>query len=204
MITRQYREIDGKPLPFSGAMVRARRAGRKTETRRVIVPQPPVSCDPGTVEHDYRCPQGAPGDLCYIREVWMCVWSAGYAAVIQYRADEAEIHWTDLPRDVSKMLHRSMMRWMGHWRPPKYHPKAIARDVVRLTAVRPERLQDIAENGARREGACRSPVSGIGHATYRRDFEDLWDSINAKRAGGAYMWERNPWVWVEQFEETEL
>jgi hypothetical protein len=27
----------------------------------------------------------------------------------------------------------------------------------------------------------------------------LWDSINAKREGGIYAWERNPWVWVVEF-----
>ena len=31
-------------------------------------------------------------------------------------------------------------------------------------------------------------------------FEDLWDSINAKRG---YGWDVNPWVWVIEFKSVE-
>jgi hypothetical protein len=35
-------------------------------------------------------------------------------------------------------------------------------------------------------------------------FEDLWDSLNAKRVDAekkpVYSWESNPWVWVIEFD----
>lgn len=34
-------------------------------------------------------------------------------------------------------------------------------------------------------------------------FSLLWDSINAKRDGGIYSWESNPWVWVVDFKRVE-
>ena len=31
----------------------------------------------------------------------------------------------------------------------------------------------------------------------------LWDSIYAKRDGGAYAWDKSPWFWVYTFERVE-
>src|SRR5690606_17220174 len=78
-----------KPILFSGAMVRAILAGRKTQTRRVIRPQPPHGVGrytedgtPGEVDwvlldedgdpsdSALRCPYGEPGDRLWIRETW--------------------------------------------------------------------------------------------------------------------------------------
>lgn len=79
-----------KPILFSGPMVRAILDGRKTETRRVIKPQPEFS-EPQTAWMDgeghsgsgwycynieypdegsefYRCPYGSPGDTIWVRE----------------------------------------------------------------------------------------------------------------------------------------
>jgi hypothetical protein len=33
-------------------------------------------------------------------------------------------------------------------------------------------------------------------------YRELWDSINAKRAGGKYAWAKNPWVWVIEFKRV--
>lgn len=97
-VTEATRE---RPILFSGEMVRAIREDRKTQTRRVIKPQPDprlteVQCpaiDPtrsrepllgscrfwlyagdGTVASDlYECPYGRVGDWLWVRETWSLV-----------------------------------------------------------------------------------------------------------------------------------
>jgi hypothetical protein len=34
-------------------------------------------------------------------------------------------------------------------------------------------------------------------------YKELWDKLNGKRDHGAYAWEKNPWVWVIDFERVE-
>jgi hypothetical protein len=58
-----------------------------------------------------------------------------------------------------------------------------------------------------RRGRCvPQPLSekDIALGSARMAFANLWDSINAKRGPegdpGAYSWDRNPWVWVVEFE----
>ena len=78
------------PILFSGPMVRAILEGRKTQTRRLVKPQPVYVSDATTWEWSWkdreiswkddgqgsrllsdRCPYGAPGDRLYVRETWM-------------------------------------------------------------------------------------------------------------------------------------
>ena len=83
-----------RPILFSSAMVRAILAGTKSQTRRVVSPQPPTECsvrtfveestDPRTDRsfawydqlplptrsHYVRCPFGHPGDQLWVRETW--------------------------------------------------------------------------------------------------------------------------------------
>lgn len=84
-----------RPIIFSGAMVRAILDGRKTQTRRVVKPQPPTGhawhgftafstkwSDEGKAVwalgdspllrdvHRVRCPYGHPGDRLWVREAW--------------------------------------------------------------------------------------------------------------------------------------
>lgn len=86
--------MKARPILFSSPMVRALIAGSKSQTRRVVKPQPPAeaagagvitSPDPkadglwswldhatdldcGLVGDDFRCPYGLPGDLLWVRE----------------------------------------------------------------------------------------------------------------------------------------
>lgn len=88
--------VKERPILFNGAMVRAILSGAKTQTRRVMKPQPePTSSDypmPGhrwpskahqTMLHvetemqkltglaGHACPFGQPGDRLWVRETWM-------------------------------------------------------------------------------------------------------------------------------------
>lgn len=65
-----------RPILFSGAMVRALLNGSKTQTRRIVRPQPldpftdrelPAGARPDALS---RCPYGQPGDRLWVRETW--------------------------------------------------------------------------------------------------------------------------------------
>jgi hypothetical protein len=75
--------------------------------------------------------------------------------------------------------------------------KSLARLWLEITAVRVERLQDISEADAQAEGITDVDYS-VG-VTYKSQFRNLWNSINGKK----YPWESNPWVWVYEFSRIE-
>lgn len=186
-----------KPILFSGEMVRAILDGRKTQTRRVIKPQPrfdrmgltdasfvntydetwayPNVCP----EKYYKCPYGKPGDLLWVRETWRESESHTWAGcqnldAIHYKADHDE-------PDAD-----------GCWRPSIHMPRWASRITLEVTNVRVERLQDILVEDSLKEGMDHNPMN-----CPRMEFAQLWNSINEKRG---YGWETNPWVWVVEFE----
>src|SRR5690242_9059603 len=65
-----------QPILFSAPMVRALLAGTKTQTRRVVKPQPGQVAAARTPLHpavealcpEIRCPYGVPGDRLWVRE----------------------------------------------------------------------------------------------------------------------------------------
>jgi hypothetical protein len=90
---------------------------------------------------------------------------------------------------------RARLDYGVKWRPSIHMPKRAARLWLEITDVRVERVQDISEKDAVAEG-----VGCFGCDTIQW-FEDLWDSINAKRG---YSWDSNPWVFVICFEVIDL
>jgi hypothetical protein len=96
-----------RPIIFNSEMVRAILGGRKTQTRRVIKPQPPAevslmsrSCLPGwhgysEIDQDehqptgyaVNCPYGDAGDELWLRETWRVYSWPEDPEYIQYRAD---------------------------------------------------------------------------------------------------------------------
>lgn len=196
-----------KPILFSAPMVRAILSDAKTQTRRVVKPQPPDGFSPipfptgtgtwawqraasGRGHHlhveragePFRCPYGAPGDTLWVRETW--------------RADDFDppgtIYAADHPEAVEEA--RGIIRW----RPSIHMPRARARVTLRVTSVRVERLHAITEDDARAEGIASPSVQTGPHALLGRplatEFGALWRSIN-----GAESWDANPWVWRVEF-----
>lgn len=197
-----------RPILFSGPMVRAVLAGRKTQTRRIIKPQPDedgivrelaTGRWVDTSERVYRCPFGEPGDRLWVREGFCPTWSDGGgdshecaelngAQTIVYRADGIS------PFPVRR------------WRPSIHMPRWASRITLEVTGVRVERVQDISEEDAVAEGVCevdgkRGVFDGGGPAmgpTAKHAFMRLWDSIYGPGA-----WERNDWVWAATFRRVE-
>jgi hypothetical protein len=200
------------PILFTGEMVRALLAGNKTQTRRVVRPQP---CPGGLVRHligefysrtaalvpnstplweDLRCPYGKAGDHLYVRETWAprgaspdISGESGARAVIEFQAD--------LSREV--FHHGPLPALADKWKPSIFQPRWASRIPLEVTSVRVERVNDITEVDAIAEGL--TPWAGsIGAVSAREKYHSLWNRLNAKRGFG---WDLNPWVWVIAFKK---
>jgi len=173
-----------RPIIFSSEMVCAILKGEKTQTRRVIKPQPPEDMSPG--EWGAKCPYGAPGDELWVKETWgVAVVPDGTTAnefLTVYKADDPKFY-------------------CGRWHPSIFMPRNRSRIQLRIVNVWVERVRDISVEDAYAEGV-RNPFYGMGTAggdfsVVNVMFPELWDSINAKRG---FSFASNPWVWVIEFE----
>ncbi len=212
-----------KPILMNTEMVQATLAGNKTQTRRIISPQPTLlgnditweittgHSGPGWYGHTtdypdegalhYKCPYGQPGDLLYVRETF----GEDYTTSVQVRSQTVPTATTVYRADGHKMSDSGT-----GWKPSIHMPKRAARIWLKVTNVRVERVQDISEEDAAAEG-CNNAESEaakeIGwYEKPRRAFSRLWDSINGttRLSNGntsiANSWAANPWVWVVEFE----
>lgn len=185
-------------LMFKAPLVRAILEGQKTQTRRVLKPQPApnhphdggtkwvlergLHVPVGSVGHlsvrekmGLRCPMGQHGDRIYVRETFNHFernenFKEGCECF--YRADGDCVD-------------------LQPWRPAIHMPKHAARIWLEITGVRVERLQQITEADAKAEGVDAAKYHGLDRA-YARAFSELWETT-----GGD--WDANPWVWVIDF-----
>jgi hypothetical protein len=207
-----------RPILFNTEMVRAILEGRKTMTRRVVKPQPDSVRRSAFVQSGFETCHGyeikipyKPGDTLWVRETWLKNAPGGISKYF-YKADA--------PEEVL-----GQAKAFGYkWRPSTHMPRKAARLFLTVKNVRVEQLQEITEEDARAEGVpweyslpdgitkelfesrvgrigfCEALESIGGQFNYKRGFQLLWDSLNAKRG---YSWDANPWVWVVEFERRQ-
>lgn len=203
-------------------MVKAILEGQKTQTRRIVKPQPTepwlgwitssterkhegCACwanHPAMTKNFYIKPPCQVGDTLWVRETW-----CQHSYMFFYKADMKCTGCTEdgtcLPVGVEKHITCELCDYTDgyfKWHPSIHMPRSAARLFLKVTAVRVERLQDITEDGAKAEGtypiydAMGNVYSQGGYSIgYRLAFEDLWNSIY-------HNWNENPWVWVIEFE----
>lgn len=210
-----------RPILFSAPMVRAILAGTKTQTRRVVKPQPsgfvggpgvtltnglpdPLLPLDETVEpygREIRCPYGQPGDRLWVRETW----AYGIHALSSRNA-EREGPWV-----YSADAAAEQGRLGDCWRPSIHMRREASRITLEVTVVRVERLQEISEADAVAEGIepftdflpsghwRRYDAAALaGYTSSPTDaYASLWESIN-----GPGSWDANPWVWAVEFKRV--
>lgn len=207
-----------KPILFSEVMVQAILEGRKTQTRRIIKPQPlvhndvikmPIPIDEYSKLIKKYSKMGytqiytkgvlegmiAPlckyevGDVLWVRETWQYVDFCGDDNGYVYRATDPD--W------------ETMEEWK--WKPSIFMPRAACRIFLKVKSIRAERLQDISEEDSLSEGIIdRKPFGftafGIDQSMTAKDsFKYLWTQINGEKS-----WESNPFVWVVEFEKITI
>ncbi len=192
---------------FNADMVRAILDGRKTQTRRIMKPQP-EPCPRGGhwwpsnvfktmlhVEDEMQngkggwgglvgdaCPFGDVGDRIWVREAFASGLST--KSTLAYRATHKREDLEDGFYDTIK------------WTPSIHMPRWASRILLEITDVRVERLKSISDGDAIREGCSIADMkSGDCVADV---FARLWASIY-----GAESWNANPWVWVIEFKRVE-
>jgi hypothetical protein len=197
-----------KPILFSTPMVQGILEGRKTQTRRVVKPQPPADIDkligpeiyePAITDRCGELKKGkpifgaydewgeygvkspyAPGDVLWVRETW---------------AEDSGKYYYKASRDCGDRC--------GKWRPSIHMPREASRLFLAVKNVRVERVQEIGANDCQMEGVkpftyCCDPTDLADY--YRDAFRELWDATYSKRG---YGWDTNPWVWVYEFERGQ-
>ena len=209
-----------KGILFKPEMIQAIIGRRKTQTRRVIKPQPPdgyhspIHILDGA--YGFQKPsQGHPpflarppyraGETVYIKEAYCpeCYKIDGIEDAC-YRIDEDDLESTPTPIDCLQLK----------WESPLFMPQWAARYFIVILDVKAQRLQEITNEDIVAEGVLRGEFKcnpGFPNAVAWRYhdggeywgqsgvpvFQRLWDSVNPK-----YPFDSNPWVFVYEFKAT--
>lgn len=146
-----------------------------------------------------KCPYGQVGDELWVKEAY----NDGFVNaigdnVIAYEADVDNPEWLVGHEEYKKRK----------WKSPLFMPKAASRIRLEITSIKVERVQDITEEGALREGVFydgKYKYWVIGdtdkHAMYcDKEFGavHLFNQVFIDLHGEELL-AKNPWVWVIQF-----
>lgn len=220
-----------RPIIFTADSVRAILAGNKTQTRRMIKPQPPLPLvrmlDGGWCElrgctalgdTDYRCPYGAPGDRLWVKETF----------AFECDVDGNEPPYSDRPikrtgdDEVGNgwlMPHYRATDPMpdlccGHkkcdgepctnpWRSPMFMPRWASRITLAITDVRVQRVQEISGDDVLAEGVDNGSSNPTMGARWENMQRMAFEKLwDSINAKRGYSWESNPWVWAVTFNKV--
>lgn len=202
-----------RPILFSAPMVRALLDGRKTQTRRILKPQPnmlnggkPLNDGRGSYSIDggwKRYPISR-GDRLWVRESGQLLREAydhDPRCGEDVRRDAGFYHSADGEIIEARSYDPPLREWIDDCtrinRPSIHMPRWASRLTLTVTDVRVQRLQDIKGRDIIAEGVRCDGCYDTGHSACRDGgcfaqriaFENLWDGIN-----GTGSWEQNPWV----------
>ncbi len=151
------------------------------------------------------------GDILYVRETWIECWD-------EEKDDVGALYKADLKEEEGDYyIDEDDER--RNWIPSIHMPKKFARIFLNVTNVRVERVQDINEEDVIAEGVTLKTCPKCGYSdldcrlhmdhklcsepnpeSLVKSFGKLWASAYEKRG---YGWDKNPWVWVYEFEKIE-
>lgn len=210
--------VKSKPILFSTDMVRAILDGRKTMTRRILKAGFDLSDgfrvinvlenrfkNIGThafftddkITATVKCPYGNVGDELWVRETFQDL--ACFDSQLKGWAFKADYGMDDAAKEFKV-----------NWRPSLFMPREACRLVLRITNIRVEQLMAISEDDSKKEGIDFSLFNeNKWFYDYLAEeystcfpfisFRSLWVKIN-----GESSWDKNPWVWVVEFEVKEV
>lgn len=204
------------PILMNAAMVLAVLEGRKTQTRRIMNPQPHpdflkrgvVSVTPQWPHQNgvrwfmadgcsqlVKCPYGQPGSRLWVRETWCG----------KYDDNEQQVYNKDGNLDSSCCWYRAdgvevrasdgdgfaRLRKDGSeaspWIPSIHMPRWASRLTLEVVAVRVERLKAITREDAKAEGITEH-LSEFAPGVYTEEAKDLWRNRTSVE-NFSYLWE---------------
>lgn len=189
-----------KPILFNTEMVKAILDGRKTQTRRLVKPQPVYNDGMwelgGAGWGDYHIPihpvpghslwerqPVKPGDILWVRETWF-----KDAGRFMYRANYSD----------TEKFYMNGREIAMRWCPSIHMPREAARLFLWVNRVWMERLQEIMDTPPGPD----NPIVKEG-CTYGFEFIAVWDKTIKPAERPLYGWDANPWVWVIEFERLD-
>lgn len=183
--------VNEKPILFSGPMVEAILAGRKTQTRRVV-----KEMEKYFGEKNIAKVMSSPDRAYKLSRYSSFLW----VKETFHQAPSGEVLFrAGYPGNLPN----------PKWKSSIFMPRKASRLLLKVTGVRLARLQDIRKDDALAEGIdwnradngtvtyLSSINSTVIHHSPQAAYRELWDSLNAKRG---YGWDTNPLVWVVGFE----
>jgi hypothetical protein len=203
------------PIIFSGWSIRRILAGEKTQTRRIVKPQPKDGVQ--TIHHDgdrwyagtmnsewdpvlweKKCPFGKSGDEIWVREAFRLPSFAEDTTPSEFADSFSNVECNPpvlFPADDH--AGEADGEW-GRKRPSIHMPRELCRLRLRVEDVRVERVQEISLGDAAAEGCDGLTAIGEELPEGQKDFRKLWNDIH-----GTGAWEENPHVWVVEFSRID-
>jgi len=141
--------------------------------------------------NDYPKPNYQVGEVVYIKET---LFRHPYLDEAGYVLDKIPVFINQTIGDCLKW------RWPKDILSAMFMPQEAARDFIKITGVRAERVQDITPSDVTNEGlgwdenTLSIPNDSQMEQDLIRQYALLWDSINPK-----YPFKSNPWDWVYSF-----
>jgi hypothetical protein len=221
--------VKERGILFKGELVRAILAGKKTQTRRLVRPQPesvdlvrhvtvPFSGSPKMLQGSLRCPYGVPGDRLWVRETWQAIhvsidYDTGYGddlcAAEKIPLTSESGYWSPVYAATDPQADMLREDRGFSWRPALHMPRWASRITLEITDVRVQRLQEITEEDARAEGlpSIFERFPHMGREQRLTSGERAADAPH--RAAFAVLWDEingdralwlsNPWTWAITF-----
>jgi hypothetical protein len=187
--------------------------GRKTNTRRVMNPQPKI-LDPltGLTDIFFIKPRYKVGEMVYIAEPYR-IDNVDHDTGITIEYSYGEIKTFSLPAGCNAWIDKrlkEMDKSKSGFCNKMFMPEWAARDFIRITDIKAERLQDISDEDCFKEGIEFTDYGGnivgvygllsgynfieLGN-TPREAYAAEIDMINGKGT-----WDSNPWMWSYYYE----
>ena len=160
---------------------------------------------------DIKSPYGNLGTQLWVRETWKPIAFGtnqlkGDVIKVWYEATKST-NWMPATEKQYDAVHPDADRL----RPSIHMPRWASRTTLEIVSIRIERLQDITDDDAVREGVSKArylnPPHCDGWKDYlgdvvlqspRHSFETLWVSINGRES-----FDLNPFVWVIEFKRVK-